>query len=66
MAVKTDGQLAKDLIDLVRQNISPQAVQLQERIDNCLHYLEGVKEPNTVTLSHVRRYLDGTYDGMKV
>jgi hypothetical protein len=39
---------------------------LESRVLRCLAYLEWVEYPNLITVEHVRRYLDGTYDGVKV
>lgn len=41
---------------------TPKPVTLQERVDEVLRYMSHVTSPNKVTLTHIRWYLDGTYD----
>jgi hypothetical protein len=63
-AQQTDEELALALIALVRKSTDPDTKILQKRIENCLGYLDQVVAANVHTLAHVRRYLDGSYDGM--
>lgn len=62
---QTDEGLALKLIAHIREEVSPEAVLLRDRIDRCLAYMDHVVSPNRVTLHHIRRYLDGTNDGTK-
>ncbi len=55
-------QLAHELIALVQERGAPRATLLQHRIDKVLAYMEEVVTPNAITLRHIRRHLDGTYD----
>jgi hypothetical protein len=63
---QTDEELALALIRTVRETLSPEAVVLQRRITKCMAYMGEVTVPNAHTMERVRRYLDGTYDGMAV
>lgn len=59
-----EHQFAIDLIREVRKNLAPEADLLQRRINAALAYLADVATPNRITLDHVRRYLEGSYDRM--
>lgn len=57
-----DQLLAQTLLETVRQQVNSEVPLLRARIAGALAYMEGVEEPNHITLEHVRRYLTGEYD----
>jgi hypothetical protein len=54
--------LVAELIAKVEAKAAPELVALRARIENVLHYLDGVTAPNMHTMSHIRRMLT-TDDG---
>lgn len=62
MPSPTPDELARQLIDLVRETSAPEAVLLQKRITATLAYLHDVTRPNVHTVRHVRKFLIGLRD----
>jgi hypothetical protein len=58
----TPDDLARQLIDMVRETTAPEAVLLQRRIDATLGYLEGITSPNMITVKTARAFLTGKRD----
>lgn len=58
------AQMAADLIDHVKRTQATRVVVLEYRAAVVLAYLEKVARPNVHTLSHVRKFLDGTRDSI--
>lgn len=58
----TQDELARQLIDTVREAAASEAVLLQRRITATLNYLENVAAPNAITLQHARAFLSGERD----
>lgn len=58
----TQDELARQLIDTVREAAASEAVLLQRRITATLNYLEDVATPNAITLQHARAFLSGERD----
>jgi hypothetical protein len=57
-------ELAERLIEEIEMATVAEVVLLRKRIDGALAYLDEVVTPNQITLRHIRRHLDGGYDGM--
>lgn len=59
----TPEQLAAQLIELTRTTLDAEAALNARRIAATLGYLDDVTTPNVHTVSHVRAFLTGGYDG---
>lgn len=49
--------LLAELIHTVESGTSPELIRLRRRIDNVLHYMDGVISPSQITLDHIKRML---------
>lgn len=64
MSEQTEDQMARALIDHVKRTHTPRLALLEDRIAEVLRYMDGVDQPNPVTLAHIRAYLTGGRDSL--
>lgn len=57
--------LAARLIALTESELNSEAPRLRKRISDALEYMDEIANPNTHTLNHIRRYLEGAYEAQE-
>lgn len=57
--------LAMRLLAMTETELNSEAPRLRKRISDALEYMDEIANPNTHTLAHVRRYLEGAYEAQE-
>lgn len=58
--------IAMRLLAMTETELASEATDLRQRITDALEYMDDVSSPNTHTLNHIRRYLNGSYEPVSV